>query len=753
MNLLVLGSWTWLWETINGLFLILCDFLYRLIGLLYQVFDAVARTNLFSEDIFNQITSRIYVVMGIAMLFIFAYNIILMIVNPEDKKSIGNTSKAVKETIISLVLIVLLPTIFNYLYIFQNHVLSSNIIGQIILGTTYKTGGNCDPDDYDCTCDFEGYGLDSYTTHDTWNLGLLGLPFIGGSISGSVDIQGTLEKACVHYREGDDMTDSKRGAYSIAPMLMQAFYRPTHFTYDECVQYLQGDTSLITDDEDKNICVNYFFDVNAARYSGDVSAFVRDSYLKNVVSDSDKNNLEFDWLLAVVAGVLAVYMFFCYAMEIGVRVAKLGVLQLISPIPVMMRIVPKQKEGIYDKWFKQLRTTYLDVFIRLMIIYFALFAISLVPEVIEKLFASLSVSSPNPFVQVLAVVFVVLGILKFGQDAPGLLKDLFGGMGGGSFALRSPKKQLTDNKALMGGLGAVGTLRNRALNHVGNYKRIMQDDKKTNVDKFKAYGKNTLSMLNPFANAKAAQTGYDATKDGKNILDGINRATAENLSDRGAIYKAKKAGKEYFEQGKHYFNADYINLNVDKLEQEIKALEDLVKYRKELMDQIGEDKNIKRITSYYDEQIKKAAESGDYKKQTALEDAKKADIEQLRNAIMQEKRTGHSTIIEQQKDGRFVSTNASEVDTSKIDEKFTAAFDKYSKELNNNFSTIKDVLEEQNVNLGSGIENNLASVQEAIDKNSFDVIDKIGKAAEKRVSSDKTMISDIQALRQGKKDK
>ena len=104
MNLVTFGSWTWLWETLNGLFLVICNLIYMLISLLYQVFNAVAKVNLFSDEVFKDITSRIYVVMGIAMLFIFAYNIILMIINPEDKKSTGSTAKVVKETVISLVL-------------------------------------------------------------------------------------------------------------------------------------------------------------------------------------------------------------------------------------------------------------------------------------------------------------------------------------------------------------------------------------------------------------------------------------------------------------------------------------------------------------------------------------------------------------------------------------------------------------------------------------------------------------------------
>ena len=379
MNLFSLGSWTWLWETINGLFLVISSLLYRLIGILYQVFDAVAKASLFSEDIFNEFTSRIYVIVGIAMLFIFAYNIILMIINPDDKKSTGAATKLVKETIISLVLVILLPTIFRYMTTFQNNILDSNIIGKIILvgdtGTAGTTG--CDTDDYDCHCNFTSYGLDKYTERGTV------LFFWSKNSNTNKDLTTQLSNACVNYK---GLSDSVKGAYSIAPILMQAFYRPVNFTFEQCEDYLQGDTSLIPDATDQSVCVNYFYDVAASRYTGNIAPFVNDAFLRNIVSDSSKGNLEFDWLFAVLAGALAVWMFLCYAMEIGVRVAKLGVLQIISPIPVMMRIIPSQKDGMFNKWYKQLLNTYLDVFIRLMIIYFALFAVSLVPDVIDNLF-------------------------------------------------------------------------------------------------------------------------------------------------------------------------------------------------------------------------------------------------------------------------------------------------------------------------------------------------------------------------------
>ena len=126
MNLFSLAGWAWVWETINSLLLIICDWIYICIGWFYQVFIAVAKTNLFSREVFDKITSRLYIIVAMAMLFIFAYNIILMIIDPDKKQTTGNAGKLVKDTIISFVLVILLPTIFNYMYVFQNNVIESN---------------------------------------------------------------------------------------------------------------------------------------------------------------------------------------------------------------------------------------------------------------------------------------------------------------------------------------------------------------------------------------------------------------------------------------------------------------------------------------------------------------------------------------------------------------------------------------------------------------------------------------------------
>lgn len=446
MNLFSLG-WSWsniwmdLWISLNSV-------VYQLIEWLYEVFEAVANVNLFSREAFNDITSRLYVVIGIAMLFIFAYNIILMIINPDDKKNIGNTSKIVKETVIAFVMIILLPTIFNYLSIFQKNVLDSHILEQIIMGSTAGTTIECDFSDLEL--------IDSYVTVKN------GTPVAN------------MEAECDIYH--NTLSESQKGAYLVAPTLFTAFFHPTNYGYDECVDYLvackgKGSDCVngpVTTKDDKELCANFVYDTNMGQFKGGIMEFTTDG---EIYADawSKKGIFDFNYLMAIIAGGVAVWMFVCYAMAIGVRVAKLGFLQIISPIPVMLRIIPKQKEAVYDKWFKHLLNAYLDVFIRLAIIYFCMFAISLVPDVFDSLFAGLTGWWGT---KALSMVVVILGILMFAQQAPELFKEFFGGMGGGNFALKSPRKQFMDNKYAVKGTGAVaGAIGTGAVAVARNWKK------------------------------------------------------------------------------------------------------------------------------------------------------------------------------------------------------------------------------------------------------------------------------------------
>lgn len=443
MNLVLFGGFVYdAWMTI----VIALNWLtYNLIEILYRVFVAVANVNLFGKDIFDAFTNRMYIVVGMAMLFIFAYNIILMIINPEDKKGTGQMSKVVKETIISLVLVILLPTIFNYMAIFQKNILDSQIISQIILGNGTETKDDCD--------------FSKYKSLE--------------KLDDTISIN-KLETSCKNYNDNEITSPSVRGAYLMTPTLLNAFLYPVNYSMDTCEEYIKScdkekltecDSSKIEDEKDRDLCGKFYYSFKMSQYNGSIGYLLNRSYITDSLKNEDQKLLNFNYLYSLIGGILALVMFASYTIMIGVRVAKLGFLEIIAPIPVMMRIIPKQKEALYDKWFKELKNTYLDIFIRMIIINFALYAITLIPDVIKELGGS---GDDNIVVVGLAKAVVILGILQFAKESPSLIKEFFGSSG--RFSIKGGLDQWKESGHQIGGaagaVGAVGVMGSRSIRNI-----------------------------------------------------------------------------------------------------------------------------------------------------------------------------------------------------------------------------------------------------------------------------------------------
>ena len=114
---------------INEILLEIDGIIYNLIDWVYGIFDFLARVNLFGEEQYNDIVGRIYIVLGVIMLFVLAYTLLRAIINPEEfskgETSFGNLAKNI---VVSMIIIVLLPTIFTVAFNIQNALLNTGTI-------------------------------------------------------------------------------------------------------------------------------------------------------------------------------------------------------------------------------------------------------------------------------------------------------------------------------------------------------------------------------------------------------------------------------------------------------------------------------------------------------------------------------------------------------------------------------------------------------------------------------------------------
>lgn len=390
----------WFMNKLYSFLLLLDSLAYWLVNVAYQIFVKVTGVQLFSDSTgsqFDMLTKRIYSILGIIMLFVLAYNILKLIINPDSLGDRGDNSMLgiIKNIIISLIIVALLPTGFKYLQKFQNRVLETDVLANIIFG---------------------GSSASSDTQTD----------------SNDVD-----------YRTTDAGAD-------LAITIFTAFYHPVInnkvYSYNDCQNSTEAE------------CKEYVKVVSKALKNGNMSSLRTDAMISLIGGDSSGNYIEYYPVISFAAGVFAAYLMLSFAFDMGVRVAKLGLLQLIAPIPVIMRIT-KPKGGVFDKWFKELTKSYLQVFERLLIIFFALFTIQLLcasDGPIDSVFSG----EENVFIKLFAFVLVILGVLTFAKEAPKMLEDLFG-MKIGELSIKKKLDENTYAKKAAGltaaaGLGAVG---------------------------------------------------------------------------------------------------------------------------------------------------------------------------------------------------------------------------------------------------------------------------------------------------------
>lgn len=370
-KILLTGS---IFDTIGEVFLKLIYFLmltidsivFWFIKLISQVFFLVVDTNMEGQAItakMNELMDRIYIILGVGMLFFVAYKIICLMTDPDKISNDGADSMQgiVKNVVLSVIMLSLIPTTFNYLMQFQSRVVSTNVIGSIILGTSNNSS--------------------------------------------------------------DDNNVRKAGA-KVALSIYSSFYYPVDengkiYTYYDCGgRYPEAPN---TPSGVPDICETYVKKYDDAMNSEGIKEFIIDEELNQALVDGEMEHIA---IIPVLAGAYAVWLYLLFTLDIATRAIKLLFYRLIAPIPVMMRIT-KPVGGAFTKWINDVIKTYLSLFIRLIIINFSLFTINLIVSLdLSELFPSSN--SATGLAVLLAKVAVLLGILQFAKDAPKMVEELFG---------------------------------------------------------------------------------------------------------------------------------------------------------------------------------------------------------------------------------------------------------------------------------------------------------------------------------------
>ena len=116
-----------------GIILTLDTLIFGLIGSAFKIFIALAGARLLTSETYFEIANKLYVIIGVLMLFVLAYAILRGIVDPDPDKSIKEHAgpKMLKNIIIAVLGLALAPSIFNLMYQAQGLILEQDVLGKI----------------------------------------------------------------------------------------------------------------------------------------------------------------------------------------------------------------------------------------------------------------------------------------------------------------------------------------------------------------------------------------------------------------------------------------------------------------------------------------------------------------------------------------------------------------------------------------------------------------------------------------------
>lgn len=360
--MLILG-WDDIVGWFNGMLISLSTLPFKFVNIVYRIFLQLAETNIFNESAYKSLTTNIYRIIAVVMLFVLAYVILLKIVDPDgSSKGIDGKQVLIKFST-AIVLIILCPSIFSFAYGLQSAILKSGVIGGIFTGEVNENSQR----------------------------GAIGNKY--GGIIMSVQTY----KPFFTNESGDD---GLKNSTALGNVITR--YTP------------EGEEAVLNCKKKNNCTYEEVIDfANATGSFAGFRAFANNWY---------DGEVSCDWLLALIVGCFLLYVIVSFCFDLGVRVCKLAFFQIIAPLAFICMAIPKM-DDIYKKWLKNTMSTFMGVFTRVLVMNFGVYLISLVVKV--DLFDK-SAGTGNVILNLFGGVFMILGIIAFVHQAPKLLSDLFG---------------------------------------------------------------------------------------------------------------------------------------------------------------------------------------------------------------------------------------------------------------------------------------------------------------------------------------
>ena len=369
-------------KILRRFFIGLDSVLFNFISTLYDLLMEISRTTILSQGEIARLAQRIELLLGIFMLFKLSFSLITYIVNPDDfsdkQKGFG---KLIQSAVISLLMLVLVPYIFQMAFNLQTKILEGNILAKLIMG--------------------EDTGDDSY-----------------------------LNSA------GDDMAFDVMLPFFLPNTGLKSSDLSACITiYDSNGDFSKDCEDALTKTGINNVTLHNYITGISERSLG--LTFRTAMVIETPKDIDDEFIIDYKLLISTVVAVVVCLLLVTFCIDIGVRSVKLAFLQLIYPIPVISYMDPKSgKDGLFKKWYKMCFSTFLSLFVRLLALYFGIYIIYRVGQ-----FGMYDVITGAQKTGFWLQVFIIIGVLMFVKQLPKILENMGIKLDGdGKFTLNPLKK-------------------------------------------------------------------------------------------------------------------------------------------------------------------------------------------------------------------------------------------------------------------------------------------------------------------------
>ncbi|MDE5888419.1 MAG: hypothetical protein K2H20_00190 [Bacilli bacterium] len=408
-------------EGFIGIILTLDTLIYGLISSSFKVFMAIAGARLLSSDAYFDIANKIYVIVGVLMLFVLSYAILKAIVDPDQTTKGEFGPKMIKNVVIAVVGLAIAPVLFNFMYQAQGLILEQDVLGKLFfrIENTEKvdTGGSVSNGN-------ETVSFDSQVNPDEY------VKSIGGAVTAT-----SLWQAFFYPAEDSGKTAAEIVAdpsdYFVSGVVSGLLCAGSvALAFVPGIRWLAIGAAVATCTSAATNIVN---GVEASQITdGEVSlqqAYAMASagegfgiftvFLHNYIEDGEITYL---FGISTIAGAFALFAFVSFSIDMGVRAAKLAYLQIIAPVPLVMQVLPKFKEN-FNSYIKSVTSTFIEVFVRISVVYVVVYIICHLTDLFSSVSNWSQTNGLNFAEQLFALAFLILGLIAFCRKAPEIITE------------------------------------------------------------------------------------------------------------------------------------------------------------------------------------------------------------------------------------------------------------------------------------------------------------------------------------------